>query len=114
MDKPNRRDLIRDFKDTKPAAGIFAVRCAATGEVWVGGSPNVAAQENRLWFALRAGGHPKPDMQASWTAHGADAFGFEVLERIEDPDLTPAGLKDELKSRERRWLETLGAKRAVG
>ena len=114
MDKQNRRDLIREFKESKPAAGVFAVRCVASGGVWVGGAPNVAAQQNRLWFALRSGGHPNAEMQANWATHGAESFTFDVLEQVEDPELTPAGLKDELKSRERHWLAALDAKRAVG
>jgi hypothetical protein len=114
MDKSSRRQAIRDYKEKKAAPGVYAVRCAATGEVWVGGSRNLDAQQNSLWFGLRTGGHANRPMQAAWTAHGDGAFSFEALERINDEDLTPLGRADLLKARERHWIAALGAKKAVG
>ena len=114
MDKQTRRELLRDYKERKSVAGVYAVHCAASGEVWTAGSRNIDAQQNSLWFGLRTGGHINRAMQAAWTAHGEAGFTFEVLERIEDEALTPQGVLDQLKVRERHWLATLGAKKAVG
>lgn len=114
MDNARRRQAARDFKERKSTAGVYAVRCAPTGEVWVAGSRNIEAQQNSLWFGLRAGGHPNKTLQAAWAVHGAEAFGFEVLERIEGEELTPPGLADLVKARELHWRTTLGAARAVG
>ena len=114
MNKASRRDLVRDYKERKAVAGVYAVRCAPSGEIWTAGSRNVDLQQNSLWFGLRNGGHINRAMQAAWTAHGEAAFSFEVLERIEDEALTPQGVLDRLKDRQRHWLETLGAKKAVG
>ena len=114
MDKQSRRQLTRDYKEKKTAAGVYAVRCAASGEVWVGGSRNIDPQQNSIWFGLKRGGHMNRAMQAAWSAHGEDAFSFEVLERLEAEDLTPLGLADLTKSRERHWIEALGAKKAAG
>lgn len=114
MDKQSRRDLVRDYKERKAVAGVYAVRCAPSGEVWTAGSRNVDGQQNSLWFGLRNGGHINRAMQAAWTAHGEAAFSFDVLERIDDETLTPQGVLDRLKVRQKHWLETLGAKKAVG
>ena len=114
MDHARRRQAARDFKERKTAAGVYAVRCASSGEVWVAGSRNIDAQQNSLWFALRAGGHPNKALQAAWTAGAAEGFAFEVLERIEAEDLTPLGLADLVKARELHWRTVLGAARAVG
>jgi hypothetical protein len=114
MDKQSRRDLVRDYKERKSVAGVYAVRCVPSGEVWTAGSRNIDAQQTSLWFGLRNGGHINRGMQASWTAHGEAAFSFEVLERIDDEALTPQGALDRLKVRQQHWLETLGAKKAVG
>jgi len=114
MDKQSRREAIRDWKERKVVAGVYAVRCAPTGEVWVAGSRNLDAQQNSLWFGLRTGGHNNRAMQASWTAHGETAFSFEALERLDDEDLTPLGRADLIKARERHWLAALDAKKAVG
>ena len=114
MDKQSRRQAIRDYKEKKPTPGVYAVRCAAAGEVWVGGSRNLDAQQNSLWFGLKSGGHVNRAMQAAWTAHGEAAFSFEELERIDDEEMTPLGRADAIKARERHWLAALGAKKAVG
>lgn len=114
MDKQSRRDLVRDYKDQKTAAGVYAIRCAPTGQVWVAGSRNIAAQQNSSWFSLRSGGHPNKALQAAWTAHGPDGLAFEILERIDDETLTPMGVVDAVKSRAAHWLAELGAQKAVG
>jgi hypothetical protein len=114
MEKSRRREAVRAYKETKPQSGVYAVRCGASGEVWVGGSPNLQAQHNRVLFALKGSGHPNPAMQAAWRGHGEDSISFEVLERIEDEDLSPMGRADLIKARERHWLEALGAKKAAG
>ncbi len=114
MDKQSRREAIRDYKERKTPAGVYAVRCAATGDVWVAGASNVEGQHARHWFGLRMGSHMNKAMQAAWTAHGEAAMAFEIVESIEAEDLTPLGLADLIKARERHWLATLGAKKAVG
>lgn len=114
MDKLSRREAIRDYKDRKPTPGVYAVRCAASGETWVAGAANVETQKTRHWFSLRQGSHMNKALQAAWTAHGEAGLDFEVVETIEAEELTPLGLADLVKARERHWLATLGAKKAVG
>lgn len=114
MEKQSRRQAIRDFKERKVRPGIFAVRCAASGDTWVGLSRNLDAQQNPIWFGLRLGSHQNRAMQAAWAAHGQDAFAFEVLEAVESEDMTPLGLDELLKRREKHWLEALAAKKAFG
>ena len=111
MDKSDRRQLTRDYRDTARAAGIYALRCAAVSIVWVGVSRNIDAQENGVRFALRTGVHPNRELQAALRAHGPEAFAYDVLERIDEPDLTPLGLADLLKRRERHWIEALAGRK---
>jgi hypothetical protein len=110
----HRRALVRAYKERKTEAGIYALRCEATGEAWVGQSRNIDAQANGAFFALRRGGHPNRDVQAAWNAHGEDAFRFEVLERIDTDELTALGAADRLKAGAAHWMAELGARRAVG
>jgi hypothetical protein len=114
MDKDRRRDAIRDYKERKVPQGIFAVRCAATGEAWVGQSRDLAQQQNRIWFGLRLGGHPNPGLRAAWAAHGEAAFAFEVLEAIKDEDLGAYARDNLLKDRDAFWRAQLGATKIVG
>lgn len=115
MDNARKKDLIRAFKETPVRQGVFAVRCAASGQVWVSPSPNLDKQQTGLWFSLRMGGNPNKAMQAAWKAHGEAAFSFEVLEVLEIADDTPPYvIRTQLKDRAASWQEKLGAQRALG
>lgn len=113
MDKASRRELVRDYKERKVPLGIYAVRCSATGQAWVGMSKDLDQQPNRLWFALKSGGHPNRAMQAAYAAHSADAFAFEALEVV-DKDLGDLGRDSLLKARDAHWRAQLGAAKIVG
>ncbi|HXA37632.1 MAG TPA: GIY-YIG nuclease family protein [Phenylobacterium sp.] len=114
MDKPNRRQAVRDYKERKVALGIFAVRCAATGEAWVGVSRDLAQQQNRVWFGLKTGGHPNRALQAAWAQHGEAAFSFEVLEAAQAEDLGEYERANMLKAREAHWRAELAAAKISG
>jgi hypothetical protein len=105
----HRRALVRDYKEREVRAGIYAVRCATTCEVWVGGTPDLSTRQNGVWFALRMGGHTCPTLQQAWNAHGEAAFGFEVLEVIDDKGLERLGRASLLAERREHWLKTLNA-----
>jgi hypothetical protein len=106
--KTDRKEAVKAFKARKVARGVFAVRCTATGRVWVDSSPNLDASRNGVWFSLRHGGYFNRSLQAEWNAHGADAFQFEVLESLHD-DVAPLAVKDLLKEKKREWVQRLGA-----
>lgn len=105
----DRRALVRDYKEREVRAGIYAVRCAPTGEVWVGGAPDVATRRNGLWFTLRMGGHNRASLQAAWNVHGEDAFVFDVLEVLDDKTLERLGKASLLAERRAHWLAALNA-----
>ena len=108
MEKQERKSAIAKFKDRPSAYGIFAVICNATGEVWVGTSRNLEAQQNGLWFSLRHGASPFPSLKAAWTQHGESEFRFEELDRLKD-DFSALLRSDELKKRQNLWTERLRA-----
>jgi hypothetical protein len=107
MDNAGKKDAIRNYKERKQLQGVFAIRCEASGEVWVASSPNLDALQNREWFVLRSGSHRNKAMQTAWDAHGDASFRYEILEEVtdENPLLIPSLLKD----REKRWRAELGA-----
>lgn len=109
-----RKELIKAYKERKSSPGIYALRCVATGEVWVAPSRNLDAQQNGIRFSLRLGSHPNKALQAVWNAEGEQSFAYEIVERIEDEDLTGYLLDTALKERLRHWRATLGAGLAVG
>lgn len=114
MSTRNRKALLQAYKEKPASPGVFALRCTASGEVWVQASRNLESQQNRIWFSLRLGSDRNPAVQAAWNAHGVDAFVFEVLERIAEPDLEPYVLATRLKDRTLHWRAELGAPALAG
>lgn len=81
-----RKAAIAAYKERKTVAGIFVVRCAVSGEAWVGQAPNLETIQNRIWFSLRQGSHTCHSLQAAWNAHGETGLTFGECERLEDEE----------------------------
>jgi hypothetical protein len=99
MNTIDRKAVLAAYKERKAAAGIYGVRCATTGQHWVGRAPNLATIRNRVWFALRQSASPHRALQQAWNAHGEQDFTFVELERLgeEASDyIKDANLKDRL------------------
>ena len=104
----DRKAAIAAYKERKTIAGIFVVRCTASGEAWVGQAPNLATMQNRIWFTLRQGGHPCRSLQAAWNAHGEAGLTFGECERLEDEE--SAYVRNALlKERMLHWQAELNA-----
>lgn len=103
-----RRAAASAYKERKPQAGIYAVRCTPTGQVWVGATSRLETIQNQLWFSLRLGSSPYRDLQTAWAAHGEPWFSFQVLEVHDEAEATllPAAW---LKDRAAKWCGQLGA-----
>jgi hypothetical protein len=114
MSRERRKELLAAYKERKPRPGVFAVRCAATGQVWVQATPNLDTCRNGVWFPLKIGSHPNKALQAEWKAHGADAFTLEEVEALDGDDLSGWELTSKLKSRERHWREAMNATAVTG
>lgn len=108
LERLERKAAIAAYKERKPAWGVFAVICRATGEAWVGQSRHIDTQMNGLWFGLKLGSCPFASLQAAWTRYGEGEFRFEELERLRD-DFPVTGAAHELKRRQALWLIRLRA-----
>jgi ribosomal protein L34 len=109
ISRDDRKAAVAAWKERKAPAGIYALRCLPTGQVWVGRSTDLEASERRLGFALRMASTPHRSLLAAARAHGEEAFAFEVVERLEDEDASPEFIQSRLKSRVRHWQGELGA-----
>tara|TARA_R110000824_G_scaffold118960_14_gene272094 strand:+ start:216288 stop:216632 length:345 start_codon:yes stop_codon:yes gene_type:complete len=114
MDKDRKRQIVRDFKEREVTPGIFAVRCLVTDERWLGPSRNLDVQQNGIWFQLKMGNHRVTAMQVAWNTHGENNLVYEIVERIEDEDMTPYLLQSLLKERLAFWREKWSAGLALG
>ncbi|TFI58697.1 GIY-YIG nuclease family protein [Sphingomonas parva] len=109
MKSEDRKAATAAWKERKASAGIYAVRCEPSGEAWVGRAPDLAAVENRIGFALRMASTPHRSLRDAARVHGADAFRFEVLERLDEEEATGLGRDRILKARHAHWVEALAA-----
>ena len=90
MDSRDKKAAVAAYKERKSASGIYALRCAEAGKVWVGHAPDLDAIMNRTQFTLRMGNHRATGLQQAWNAYGGDSIVFEELERFEE-DAIPQG-----------------------
>ena len=108
MNKDEKKAAVAAYKERKIIAGIYAVRCGPSAQIWVGQAPNVDTIRNRIWSGLRLGGDPHPDLRSAWASHGEDSFSFEVLERLDEEEL-PYIRNAILKERAAYWRLKLAA-----
>ena len=108
MSTIDRKAAIAAYKERKTVAGIYVVRCEATGETWVGRAFDLDKVSNRLWFTLRQGGHPCRELQAAWNAHGATSVTMSECERLDEDETTY--VRDALlRERMAHWRKELNA-----
>jgi hypothetical protein len=106
IDKAERKEAARQFKERKPSPGIYALLCRPTGRSWVESSPNLDAAQNSQFFQLRQKLHRNKDLQAEWNAYGEESFEFAVLETL--PEDTPQlNLRDLLTERKLAWTKQI-------
>ncbi|HEY8383586.1 MAG TPA: GIY-YIG nuclease family protein [Microvirga sp.] len=107
----DKKAAIAAYKERKTVAGIYAIRCTATGEVWVGASRHLGTQQNGIWFALRMGSSRNRQLQSAWQTYGEAAFTFEPVEQL--PEETAVYLQQALlKERAAFWKQQLHAQSA--
>ena len=103
----NRKDLIRQYKETPRPMGVYRVRNKVTGKTLIGTSVNVPAILNRHLSGLRLGGHENRELQKDWNEFGSDAFEFETLDLLKpstEPGYNPSR---DLRELEELWIEKL-------
>jgi len=107
MDNARKKELLQSAKEQPQRQGIYAIRCAVSGEVWVAKAADLDKRKTGLWFQLNLGGWPGKSLQAAWNAHGEAAFSFVELEEVSDDNelLLPSLLKE----REAHWRQELNA-----
>ena len=110
MKPDSKRAAVAAYKERKAVGGIYALRCTASGETWVGRATDLETVRNRLAFAIRMKSSPHRSLLAAMRAHSEADFAFEELERFGDAEEVSAELRDlRLKKRLEHWRDALGA-----
>ena len=106
---PDRKELIRRYKETPRPAGVYRVHNIAGGKSLLGSSPDLSAILNRERFQLDAGLHPDKELQKDWRELGPDAFAFETLDRLEPSSAPGYDPGEDLQTLKEMWIERLTA-----
>jgi hypothetical protein len=109
-----QRELRRRYKDDPPAAGVYAIRNLANGRLLVGSSSNPEGALHRHRFELQLGGHRDRLLQQDWSQQGADAFAFEVIDRLKKDEDPAFDARSELAGLLALWRDELRAEHLTG
>lgn len=91
----------RKIPDPLWVMGIYVIRNAVSGRVYVGSSLNIRRRIKSHLKLLRKGKHHSPRLQHSWDRHGEGVFVYEKLEEVASAD--------DLVPREQFWIDELRA-----
>lgn len=103
----NRKELIKEYKNQKHPAGIFAVKNKLENKMFIGISLNLPAKLRGITFELELGSHAYSDLADDYKRLGKDQFDISILDQIEVKDETEKELRSELETLEEMWVEKL-------
>ena len=109
MNPPNRKDLIRAYRETPRPMGVYRISNRDGTLTVVDSSVDLASSLNRHRAQLEMGSHPSKALQEEWNDLGPDAFEFEILDTLKpksDPGYDPSNDLQELES---MWRERLSS-----
>lgn len=101
-----RKELIQQYKEKKKEGGIYQIRNTVNGKVLVVSTPDFKTINGKR-FQLVMGSHMNKQLQKEWQQYGEQAFIFEVLEELEEPEGGFYDKQDELKKLKKKWLQKL-------
>jgi hypothetical protein len=99
-----KRELKREYKETKVTAGIFQIRNLKNGKVFLETTPNLKTVNGQL-FMLGMKSHPNKQLQQEWNEMGETSFVIETLEIVDEEQNIDT--KTALKRLLDKWTEKL-------
>ncbi len=104
----NRREMIKEYKNTLRPMGIVQVKNLRNGRVYLLPSANTPGTINSLRFQLNTGSFPaSAELAKDWKEMGEKSFVIEVLDELKPVDDPVHDYRDDLKALEAIWMEKL-------
>jgi hypothetical protein len=82
----DRKEKIRQYKETPRPAGVYQVLHRTTGRMLLGASVDAPAMLNRIRAQLDFGSFPEKQLQADWDVEGETGFEFDVVDLLPPPE----------------------------
>jgi hypothetical protein len=98
MDAQRKKELTEQYKNRKPAMGIFAVCCKLNNKCFLQQTKDFRAGINGTKMRLQVGFHTNKELQKEWKSMGEDNFDIIIYEELEHKDeFTDADYAEELE-----------------
>jgi hypothetical protein len=108
VDKSRKKELIQQYKLTRPRMGIFIIRSKTSNKCYLQTTQDLRGVMNGALARLGGGSHPNEELQKEWKELGADNFTMEILEQLEyDKDESKTDYQEELALLQMIWEEKL-------
>ena len=103
-----RRELKREYKESKSDMGVFMIRSKSTEKTYLKATRNIRSGINRARFTLNLGSHLHSELQGDWKEKGEEDFEMEILERLDYREGEPsADYTEDLELLRGMWQERL-------
>jgi hypothetical protein len=99
-DRARRKEIVANYKQNPPEAGVYRVINTRTGKSLIGSTTNLESIQAKLQFARKTGSGSALDMRLrdDVRQYGIDAFEVEIIEKLERrAEMSDADLRSELK-----------------
>ena len=104
----NRKELIKDYKNTLRPMGIVQVKNTTNDRVYLLSSLNTQGTINSLRFQLKMGAFlPNPELARDWKELGEQSFVIDVLDELKAVEDPAHDYREDLKALEEMWMEKL-------
>ena len=106
MEKRNRKEQIRAYKERRLTGGVLKITNRSTGRYLLLGETNLQGSRNRFAFSVATNTCIYAKLREDWNRYGADSFSFEILEEIEKKeDQTDEQFREDVKILADLWRE---------
>ncbi len=108
MDKDRKRELIQQYKQTRPLMGILIIQSSISNKCCLQTAKNMNGAINGTRFRLDTGTYVNKELQKEWKEFGSENFKIEVLEYLEyDKDESKTDYSEDLALLQSIWEEKL-------
>jgi hypothetical protein len=111
IDNARRKELVANYKQTHPEAGIYRIVNTRTNRALLGSSTNLEGMRNKMKFARSTNSPGALDyrLRNDIKEYGLDSFDLEALDVLDiRPEMTDREIRDDLAALESIWREQLG------
>ena len=82
MDKQHKRQITRQYKETRLQGGVYAICCTKNAKRLLLSTSDIAGSENRFCFSQNIDSCVHPKLRQDWQQFGGAAFTFEIIETL--------------------------------